>query len=167
MFRHRWMSFAIVILGLAARPATSWASDEEVIARAKAVSEAYARAFNEHDAKAIGAICTEGADFAFLQGDSLENLQFGLVSGRDQIIAVVTTFFQMNPSAKLTHTVRRARLIAPDVMLVDEDFEITGLPEEPRPIRGKFLSVRVRVRVDGNWKIAAERDISYDPPRKP
>ncbi len=54
MFRHRWMSFAIVILGLATRPATSWASDEGVIAVAKAVSEAYARAFNEHDAKAIG-----------------------------------------------------------------------------------------------------------------
>ena len=99
MFRHRWISVAIVILGLATRPATSWASDEEVIARAKAVSEAYAKAFNEHDAKAIGALCTEGADFAFLQGDSLENLQFGLVSGRDQIIAVVTTFFQMNPSS--------------------------------------------------------------------
>ena len=164
MFRHRLISFAMVILGLAARPATSWASDEEVIARVKAVSEAYARAFNEHDAKAIGALCTESADFAFLQGDSLEKLQFSLVSGRDQIITVVTTFFQMNPSAKLTHTVRRARLIAPDVMLVDEDFEISGLPEEPRPIRGKFMSVRVRV--DGSWKIAAERDISYDPPRK-
>lgn len=164
MFRHCWMSFAMVILGITAGPATSWASDEAVLARAKAVSETYARAFNEHDAKAIGAICTEGADFAFLQGDSLENLQFGLVSGRDQIIAVVTTFFQMNPSAKLTHTVRRARLIAPDVMLVDEDFEIGGLPGESRPIRGKFLSVRVRV--DGSWKIAAERNISYDPPRK-
>jgi uncharacterized protein (TIGR02246 family) len=164
MFRHRWMSFAMVILGIAARPATSLASDKALLARAKAVSEAYAKAFNEHDAKAIGAICTESADFAFLQGDSLENLQFGLVRGRDQIVTTVATFFQLNPTAKLTHTVRRARLIAPDVMLVDEDFEIGGLPGEPRPIRGKFLSVRVRV--DGSWKIAAERNISYDPPRK-
>ena len=164
MVRHAWMSFAMVILGIAARPATSWASDEAVLARAKAVSEAYAKAFNEHDAKAIGAICTEGADFAFLQGDSLENLQFGLVRGRDRFIACVETFFEMNPSAKLTHTVRRARLIAPDVMLVDEHFEITGLPEESRPIRGKSLIVRVRV--DGSWKIAAERNISYDPPRR-
>jgi uncharacterized protein (TIGR02246 family) len=163
MFRQRWISFAIVILGLA-RPATSWASDQEVIAGAKAGSEAFVKAFNEHDAKALGALCTESADFAFLQGDSLENLQFGLASGRDQIIATAATFFQMYPSAKVTHTVRRARLIAPDVMLVDEDFEITGLPEEPRPMRGKFLIVRVRV--DGSWKIAAERNISYDPPRK-
>jgi uncharacterized protein (TIGR02246 family) len=164
VFRHRWRSFAIVVLGLAARPATSWASDEEVIAGAKARSQAYVKAFNNHDAKAIGALCTESADFAFLQGDSLKNLQFGLVSGRDQIIATVATFFQMNPSAKVTHTVRRARLIAPDVMLVDEDFEITGLPEESRPIKGKF--VIVCVRVDGSWQIAAERNISYDPPRK-
>ena len=164
MLRHRWMSFAMVILGIAARPATSLASDEAALARAKAVSEAYAKAFNEHDAKAFGAFFTEGADFAFLQGSSLDDVQFGLVRGRDQIIACVETFFEMNPTAKLTHTVRRARIIAPDVMLVDEDFEIGGLPGEPRPIRGKFLSVRVRV--DGSWKIAAERNISYDPPRK-
>jgi len=162
MLRHRWISFAIVILGLAARPVTAWASDEEVIAAAKALTETYAKAFNGHDAKAIGALCTESADFAFLQGDSLENLQFGLVSGRDQIIATVATFFQLYPSAKLTNTVRRARLITPDVMLVDVDFEITGLRGELRPIRGKFVSVRV----DGSWKFAAERNISYDPTLK-
>jgi hypothetical protein len=85
-----------------------------------------------------------------------------LVSGRDRIIAAVATFFQLNPSAKETHTVRLARLIAPDVMLVDEDFEITGLAGENRPLRGKFLIVRV----DGSWKIAAERNISYGPPLK-
>ena len=50
-------------------------------------------------------------------------------------------------------------------MVVDEDFEITGLPEESRPIKGR--SVTVRVRADGAWKIAAARNVSLDPPRKP
>jgi uncharacterized protein (TIGR02246 family) len=159
------MSVATVILGLAATAPKSWAFDEDVITGAKTASEAYVKAFNEHDPKAIGALFTETADFAFLQGSSLENLQFGLVSGRDEITATVATFFRMCPSAKLTHTVRRARLVTPDVMVVDEDFEIAGLPEESRPIKGSF--VVIRVRVDGSWKIAAERNVSYDPPRKP
>ena len=168
MLRHRCLTvaIAIAILGLAATTTatTAWADDKDATAAAKAGSESLVKAFNEHNTKALGELFTESADFAFLQGDSLETLQFGLVSGRDQITATVATFFQMYPSAKLAHTVRRARLVAPDVMVVDEDFEITGLPGESRPIKGKL--VVVRVLADGCWKIAAERNISYDPPHK-
>ena len=164
MLRHRCLTVAIAILGLTASATTAWADDKAPIAAAKAGSEALVKAFNEHDIKALGDMFTESADFAFLQGDSLETLQFGLVNGRDQITATVATFWQMYPSAKLAHTVRRARLVAPDVMVVDEDFEITALPGESRPIKGKL--VVVRVWADGCWKIAAERNISYDPPHK-
>jgi hypothetical protein len=54
MFIYCLISFVIVILALAARPSTSWASDEEVLALAKAGSQAYVKAFNDHDGKAIG-----------------------------------------------------------------------------------------------------------------
>jgi hypothetical protein len=73
----------------------------------------------------------------------------------------VETFFQVFPTAKLSHTVRRARLITPDVMVADVDFEITGLPEDSGPIKGQV--VIIRVRTEGAWKIAVERNISKVP----
>jgi uncharacterized protein (TIGR02246 family) len=165
MLRHRWMSVTLAMLGLAAVASAASASDEDVMPQAKAESEAFVKAFNEHKAKAVGSLFTETADFAFLQGSSLDTLQFGLVSGRDQITGIMETFFQIFPSAKLTHTVRQARLVAPEVMVSDEDFEITGLPGDSGPIKGQF--VVVRVRADGTWKIAAERNVSKVPPQKP
>ncbi len=165
MLRHRWLIVTLAMPGLAAVASAASASDEDVMPQAKAESEALVKAFNEHKAKTVGSLFTETADYAFLQGSSLETLQFGLVSGRDQIIGTLETFFQIFPSAKLTHTVRRARLVAPDVMVSDEDMEITGLPGDSGPIKGQV--VVVRVRADGIWKIAAERNISKVPLQKP
>jgi uncharacterized protein (TIGR02246 family) len=150
------------MLGLFAIASSTSAAEDDVMPQAKA--EAFVKAFNEHDAKAVGSLYTESADFAFLQGSSLETIQSGQVSGRDPITRAVEKFFQINPSAKLTHTVRKARLITPDVMVSDEDFEITKLPGEPGPIKGRL--VVIRVRTDGTWKITAERNVSKAPPQK-
>jgi uncharacterized protein (TIGR02246 family) len=168
MLRHRGMGVALALLGLAAvasAASTASASAEDVVSQAKAESEALDKAFNQHQPKAVGALCTESADYTFLQGSSLETLEFGLINGRDQIIETMETFFQLFPSAKLTHAVRRARLVTPDVMVSDEDMEITGLAADAGPIRGQV--VVVRVRADGTWKIAAVRNISKVPPPKP
>ena len=144
MFRHRWMGVALALLGLAAvasATSTASASAEDVLSQAKAESEALDKAFNTHQPKAVGSLCTETADYTFLQGSSLETLEFGLISGRDQIVETIETFLQLFPSAKLTHVVRRARLVTPEVMVSDEDMEITGLGADartdPRPGRGR------------------------------
>jgi uncharacterized protein (TIGR02246 family) len=165
MIRQRWLrptlaALCFTIIG----PAASRA-EEDVMPQAKAQSEAFVKAFNEHKAKAVGSLFTEDADFTFLQGSSSDSLQFGLASGRDQITDTVQAFFQIFPASKLSHTVRRARFVTSDVMVSDEDFEITGLPNDAGPIKGQF--VVVRVKVDGAWKIAAERNISKVPPLKP
>jgi uncharacterized protein (TIGR02246 family) len=159
------MSDCLAIVFLVSSAVAASAADEDVMPQAKAESEAFVKAFNQHKAKAVGSFFTEDADFAFLQGSSLETLQFGLATGRDQITQTVETFFQIYPASKLSHTVRRARLITPDVMMSDEDFEITGLPMDSGPVKGQF--VVVRVRTNGTWKIAAERNISKVPPVKP
>jgi uncharacterized protein (TIGR02246 family) len=158
------MSLALGLLSLAVVAAAAPAAGDDVMPQAKAESKAFVKAFNEHNAKALGALCIETADFAFLQGSSFETLQFGLVSGRDGIINMLDTFFDVYPSSKLSHTVRRARLIMPDVMVSDEDFEITGLPTDAGPVKGQF--VIIRVKTDGTWKIAAERNISKVPQQK-
>jgi uncharacterized protein (TIGR02246 family) len=165
MLQHRWLGVTLALLGLAAVASAATASDEDVMPQAKAESEALVTAFNEHDAEAVGALFTEAADFAFLQGSSPETLQFGLISGREQIVRTVEALFQISPAVKLTHTVRRAQLVAPDVMVSDEDLEVTGLPGDEGAIKG--LVVVIRVRADGAWKIAAQRHISLASPRTP
>jgi hypothetical protein len=159
------MSAIFAVMGLAAIVAVSSAADTDVIAQAKVESQAFVQAFNDHNPARVGALLVETADFAFLQGSSLDNMQFGLIVGRDRIRETLETFFQICPSAKVSHTVRTARMITPDVMLSDEDFEISGLPADSGPIKGQC--VVIRIKVDGTWKITAERNVSKAPPQKP
>ncbi len=74
------------------------------------------------------------------------------------------TLFEMYPDIKLKRTVTDARLIRPDVLIADYDFEITGLPGNAGPIRGR--AVPIRVLESGSWKIAAERIVSGTPASK-
>jgi hypothetical protein len=64
--------------------------------------------------------------FTFLEADSLETLQFGLIRGRDQIAEVVKTFFWMWPSARLTHTMN-LRFTERPVVTNTEGYRRTGL----------------------------------------
>jgi uncharacterized protein (TIGR02246 family) len=164
MVTLKWAGGIVTLLGFAAAVAST-AERDDAVSLAKSESKAFVRAFNERKASAAGALFTETADFAFLEGSSFETLQFGPVSGREQITAAIETFQEICPSARLSHSVRCARFIAPDVMLSDEDFEIAGLPDNSGPITGRL--VVIRVRTDGAWRIAAERTIAKDPPKKP
>jgi uncharacterized protein (TIGR02246 family) len=162
---RRRSTLALSLLALiGAAPAPAGPGDD-ALARARSESEAFVKAFNEHDAKAVGALFADSADFTFLQGPSFETLQFGLISGRDQITEYLRIFFEIYPDAKLSHSPQRARLITPDVLISDEDFEISGLPKGDGPMRGQCVVIRVKDH--GSWKIAAERNVSKVPPRKP
>src|SRR3954470_2108126 len=130
MIRQRWLRPALAALCFTIIGPAASRAGEDALPQAKAQSEAFVKAFNEHNAKAVGSLFAEDADFAFLQGSSPDSLQFGLASGRDEITDTVRTFFRSFPASRLSHTVRRARFVTPDVMMSDEDFEITGLPNE-------------------------------------
>lgn len=165
MFHRHLKRIALAIVCSAAAVDTASASEADVMPAAKAESRIFTEAFNQHDAKTLGSLFVDTADFAFLQSSSLDTLQFGLISGRNEITLTLETFFQTFPAARLSHSVRRARLIAPHVMLSDEDFEITGLPRDSGPIKGQF--VVVRVQTEGVWRIAAERNVSRIPSPAP
>jgi uncharacterized protein (TIGR02246 family) len=159
----RSSTLSLALLALTTAASASGVAEDEVLARAKSESAAFVEAFNRHDAKAVGELFAESGDFTFLQGSSFETLQFGLIRGRDQITEGMQIFFELFPDAKLSHATRRARLITPDVLISDEDFEITGLPRGDGPMKGQF--VVIRVKSDGAWKIAAERNVSKLPPK--
>jgi hypothetical protein len=122
-------------------------------------TSAYVRAFNERKAKELGESFTRDADFVFFQGSDIERLDSGLVVGAEEIGACLARFFVLYPDARLSQTVVNARLIRPDLLIADVDFEIVGLPGELGPIRGR--SVIIRLNEAGAWKIAADRNISW------
>jgi uncharacterized protein (TIGR02246 family) len=130
----------------------------DAVELAKRETSAYVRAFNEHKAKELAAFFTRDADFAFLQGSDIARLEYGLVRGAGEIAGCLARFFDLYPDARLSQSVATVRLIRPDLLIADVDFEITGLPGDAGPIRGRSLVIRVKE--SGAWKIAADRNVS-------
>jgi hypothetical protein len=131
---------------------------DEAVELTRRESSAYVRAFNHRGAKDLSALFTREADLAFLQGPDAGKLDYGIVRGAGEIAGCLAKFFDLFPDARLSQTVVSARLIRPDVLIADVDFEITGLPGGAGPIRGR--SVVIRVNESGAWKIAADRNVS-------
>jgi uncharacterized protein (TIGR02246 family) len=167
MRRATWLAcLGAAIIGLGGEGLVAWGQDRsgDAIEQAKRESANYVKAFNDRKAKDLAAILTRDADFAFLQGSSVEKLDYGLMRGREGIVACHETFFSLYPDSRLTQTVLSARLIRPDTLIADVDFEIKGLTSDFGPIRGR--SVIVRVKEGDTWKIAAERNVSKTNPTK-
>jgi uncharacterized protein (TIGR02246 family) len=131
---------------------------DETVELARRESSAYVRAFNDRRAKDLSALFTQEADLAFLQGPDATRLDYGIVRGADEIAGCLARFFDLYPEARLSQAVVAARLIRPDVLIADVDFEITVLPGGAGPIRGR--AVVIRVNESGAWKIAADRNVS-------
>jgi uncharacterized protein (TIGR02246 family) len=145
-------------VGLIAAALLAQGRSEDAFELSKRETSAYVRAFNEHKPKVLDALFTRDADLAFIQGSDVKRLEYGLVRGADEIAGCLTTFFDLYPKARLSQAVMTARLIRPDVLITDVDFEIVGLPDEAGPIRGRSLVIRVNE--SGAWKIAADRNVS-------
>jgi hypothetical protein len=158
----RHMATVGLIAALAAQAPSAPRRDRDgsdaAVELARRESSAYVRAFNERGAKDLSAIFTQEADLAFLQGPDAGRLEYGIVRGADEIVGCLARFFELYPDARLSQTVVSARLIRPDLLIADVDFEIVGLPGESGPIRGR--SVTIRLNESGVWKIAADRNVS-------
>ena len=77
---------------------------------------------------------------------------------------MTTIWARSVPNPNVSTQAAANRLIRPDVLISDSEFEISGLPRDAGPIRGR--AVTIRVLESGVWKIAAERNASRTPVRK-
>jgi hypothetical protein len=136
----------------------------DAVALARRESADYVKAFNDRKTKELVAPLIPDADLALLQGSSFEGLEAGQIRGGEEIAGCHALFFSVYPRSRLSLTVIRARLLRPDLLIADVDFDIQGLPSDAGPIRGR--SVIIRVREAGAWKIAAERNVSRTPRTK-
>jgi uncharacterized protein (TIGR02246 family) len=132
-----------------------------VVALVERESAALAKAFNDRKFSDLAALFTSDADFGFLQGPSVGKLEERVASGRNEIASCIETFCSKFPNAKLTFSSHSARLIRPDMLIAEVEFEITGLPKNAGPIQGR--AVTVRMVESGVWKVAAARGLARTP----
>jgi uncharacterized protein (TIGR02246 family) len=116
-----------------------------------ASAEAFAKAFNAGDAKAIAAQFHENAEAIDEEGNILE--------GREQIEASFGETFKEFPKARITVELTSLRQLSPDVAVEDGFSTTTLVPDEPGS-RSPYTVVHVKR--DGKWKIASVRDFPED-----
>ena len=122
-------------------------SDEDAI---KAVIAETTDAFSRRDAKAWVKFCTPDAQLVTVRGESMK--------GVAQIEKGLATIFQTRGRRVTLETLEvSVRFIRPDVALAHVKNELSGLlaPDGQTMPPHQELSVRVFVKDDGAWRIAA------------
>lgn len=125
-------------------PATPTAEEKAVLA----VDEAFVRAYNAGDAKAVAALFTEDAEI--VEEDGLH------YQGRDMLARSLAGTFEENKGAKIALDVESIRFLTPDSAKEEGRSTVT-------PVKGPAVSrpyTVLYVRRDGRWLIA---DVHEDP----
>lgn len=132
----------------AARPKAN-AADESAI---RLTGEAFIKAFNAADAKAIAAQFTPDGEFV----DALGNVH----QGRDAIQETLTACFSEHPGAKIEMEIESIRFISSGVAVEDGTTMMVTSSEDDddddAPVFCRYTAVHVKV--DGKWLSASVRD---------
>ena len=122
--------------------------DQEAV---NALAPQWAEAWNRGDAKAIGDMYTDEADYIETTGQAFK--------GREAIVTAVAEMMStMCEGTEISIEMTSTRFIKPDLVVGDSNWEITGLPEaegEAPPSKG--TATVVAVKQDGQWLITAHR----------
>lgn len=121
--------------------------DEELI---RTVIAEMTEGFNKHDAKAASQMYTVDADFVTTRGDRAK----GASEIEKQLAALFATRLKDATLRTLNVTVR---FIAPDVAVAHVTNELSGIvrPDGQKLPAHTELSIRVFVKADRVWKVAA------------
>lgn len=124
-------------------------------------------AFNARDLKTLDGLYAEDADIAFFTAERAADVEFTRLQGKDQIDLGYKYFLLSSGSERmrLKATLRNARLITPELLETDSDYEITGMPGTTGPVKGS--SVILRKKQGDRWLIVMERQIGVLPEPKP
>ncbi len=154
--RMLWrLGFPTLLIGLLCLPgfARQDKSDPKEAAAIQAQAEAFIKAFDSGNAKALAALWTENAEYTSLSGEVLK--------GRDAIERAFTEFFANNKGLRLGITSESLRFVTPDVALEDGVAEVFPSDGGP-PSRARFSNVHVRK--NGKWLLSTVKDSAFTPP---
>jgi len=121
--------------------------DEEQI---RSVIVEMTEGFNKHDARAASQMYTADADFVTVRGDRAK--------GASELERRLGTIFATRAKEATLRTLdSTVRFLAPDVAVAHVTNELSGIvrPDGQRLPPHTELSIRVFVKTDGFWKVAA------------
>jgi uncharacterized protein (TIGR02246 family) len=116
-------------------------------------SEAFVKAFDEGDAKAVAALWTEDGQLVDEAGRAY--------NGRPAIEAAYSKFFQEHPGAKISVTVDAVRVLNDDAAIEEGR---ASLEPVPAGADGAAKYTAVHVKEDGKWQMASVYESSATAP---
>ena len=115
--------------------------------------EAFAKAFNAGDAKAIASLFVADGEIGDEEGQSTR--------GREGIEQAFTGIFKEHPKTHMDLAIGSIRFIGPDTAIEDGMATVTNAPDEPAE-RSPYTVVHTGH--DGKWLTASARDLPDDTP---
>jgi uncharacterized protein (TIGR02246 family) len=141
------MATAVLGVSLSAREqnsAKATSADEQAI---RGSADAFAKAFDKHDADAIAAL--------FVPDGKLITEENQVIEGRKAIAAVFAEQFAENPQSKIKITVESIKFIGSDLALEVGSTVVNNGPDE-EPDLSRYTAVHIKR--DGKWLMAMARD---------
>src|SRR5579862_863301 len=137
---------ALACLLLAAQTARAEGEDD-----VKQRVEAFAKAFNAHDAKAMDDFFTDDGDMVDVAGKEY----VGKEKIGEQLSALEAG---VDKEATTTVDITRVKMLKPEVALIDWTANVTNMKDESgKASSGKFLVTLVMVQHEGKWMVASCR----------
>ena len=151
----RYSALTPLMIGLLCVP--GFAKQEKVDAKeAEAIQKlanAFVKAFESGDAKAVAALWAEDGTYTDLTGRQL--------AGRDAIEKAFMELFTANKGLKVGISSESLRFITPDVA-VEEGVSEVFPPDGGPPSRARFSNIHVKK--NGQWLLSSVKDSEYTPP---
>jgi uncharacterized protein (TIGR02246 family) len=147
MRRHRWVAACFALLGLVSR--TSFAADDAAV---RATSEAFVKAFNAGDAKAVAALWTADGTLVDEADESF--------SDRPAIEAAYAKFFKAHPETKINVTIDSVRMISADAAIEEGHASVVSATGDTSA-SAKYTAVHVKQ--DGKWLMASVHEAPNSP----
>jgi len=145
---QRWVAALIVLLTSFAAAVAGAAEDAAI----RASSEAFVRAFDAADAKAVAALWTVDGTLVDAGGETF--------SGRPAIEAAYAEFFKSLPGAKIQVDIDSVRMLGSDTALEEGHATVTT-PASAGNRPAKYLAVHVKR--DGKWFMASVHEAPAAP----
>jgi uncharacterized protein (TIGR02246 family) len=124
--------------------------DERAIRQA---ADAFTKAYNVHDARALAGLFTAEAETADDEGNTAH--------GRAAIERVFTGIFEENPESKISIAIKSIQFVSPTVAV--EDGATTVIHQADEAAQQTQYTV-IHVKQDGKWLTASVRDRADEPP---
>lgn len=131
----------------AEKPKSDTAKESPELAALKAAGEAFLKAFNAHDAKAVAACWSADGDYVDENGQR--------VHGREALEQEYAAFFAAAPKVQMRVAVESMRVLNADTAVEDGKATLTPMPAGA-PGLSRYTAVYVKQ--DGKWLMASVRD---------